>query len=929
MITTASAPAVIIPPRTSLRTTHQRRRSLPPTADAPLTRRSANHVNVKPASPAVIFSLISTLSAISPPIRNRLEDLPRNSASYSTPSLLQHLDQAECSRMKGPGGNVFQSGPTSPPSMGFDMDYDAHQPPRHLKENAFLCPSDATTAPLPRKSPSWRPSDDILRSRPSHVDPEKGRGIDETSSIGSLSIEPGLMASSASIVSIGSASWKSPRSFTSLNLTSSMEDMRKENANLGVNDSHYENLDGVETGSPNIELDDLRIDGFDSPMIFESTVERVLPPESQSKPPRASSVRITALKGALEVHFDEPSSQNSVRSQRIIPTRNSSLRRSHGGKSSRRKRRSYWSDQSGSEELETLSFDDLPTKPPSQSVFNETAEDNVSRRIRELKDQKKLRDTPLTVTTTDSPKATGNPGLIRILSPLPPDEVLLAEALDDLQPSQVLEPERSVIDEPAELSAPSPAVRQRINRSRIPRMSSTPSIVITSRPFPLVKHNTELKSATTIPPQRSNSRLLRRLSRPSSPANPEKHKRTLSNTLIDERPKSIDSVDSAVDDYIASSRLSQKITHAQTGRIISFSEVGDPDGSVIFCCVGMGLTRYITALYDELALTLKLRLITPDRPGVGGSEVHSDGSDTPLGWPDDVLAICQHLKLTKFSILAHSAGAIYALATALRMPQHIRGRIHLLAPWIPPSQMSAFGTQQEALPVNALPYSQRFLRSLPTPFLRAANSSFLSVTSASITTSLPKSSRRSKRRSLNFDPYSNTTGSKLDPLSTPKLADSGYHEASISKEAALSGTRTNGPSGGGLSLRIAEKERQISYDTRLTEAIWNSATTDANPAVDLLICLERCQPIGFRYVDITRSVVIHHGSKDNRVPVENVKWLGKTMRRCEVRVLEGEGHGLMASAAVMGGVLMEMAKEWEDWIRLVKGKSGAEKRAMR
>lgn len=243
--------------------------------------------------------------------------------------------------------------------------------------------------------------------------------------------------------------------------------------------------------------------------------------------------------------------------------------------------------------------------------------------------------------------------------------------------------------------------------------------------------------------------------------------------------------------------------------------------------------------------------------------------------------------------------------------------------------MSVFGTQQEALPVSALPYSQRFLRSLPTPLLRAANSSFLNATSASITTRLPKSPRRSKRRSLNFDPSSNTTSGKRDPSSSPHLADSGYQEASISKEAALSVTRMNGRFGDGLSLRMAEKERQFSYDTRLTEAIWNSATTDANPAVDLLICLERRQPIGFRYVDITRAVVIHHGSKDNRVPVENVKWLGKTMRRCEVRVLEGEGHGLMASATVMGGVLMEMAKEWEDWIRLVKGKSGGEKRAMR
>jgi hypothetical protein len=100
-----------------------------------------------------------------------------------------------------------------------------------------------------------------------------------------------------------------------------------------------------------------------------------------------------------------------------------------------------------------------------------------------------------------------------------------------------------------------------------------------------------------------------------------------------ERPVSADSVDDAVESYLCSPRLSQKIRHPQTGRVISFSEVGDPNGSAVFCCVGMGLTRYITAFYDELALTLKLRLITPDRPGVGDSEPYAEGTATPLGWP--------------------------------------------------------------------------------------------------------------------------------------------------------------------------------------------------------------------------------------------------------------------------------------------------------
>lgn len=119
-----------------------------------------------------------------------------------------------------------------------------------------------------------------------------------------------------------------------------------------------------------------------------------------------------------------------------------------------------------------------------------------------------------------------------------------------------------------------------------------------------------------------------------------------------------------------------------------------------------------------------------------------------------------------------------------------------------------------------------------------------------------------------------------------------------------------------------DRERQSTYDSRLAHAIWDLATSGANPAVDLLVCLERRQPIGFRYVDITRAVVIHHGSRDTRVPVENVKWLGKAMKRCEVRVLEGEGHGLMASATVMGSVLMEISKEWEDWTKVVQQGQG-------
>jgi pimeloyl-ACP methyl ester carboxylesterase len=309
--------------------------------------------------------------------------------------------------------------------------------------------------------------------------------------------------------------------------------------------------------------------------------------------------------------------------------------------------------------------------------------------------------------------------------------------------------------------------------------------------------------------------------------------------------------------------------------------------------------------------------------------------------------------------MAHSAGAIYALATALRMPQHIRGRIHLLATWIPPSQISNIGSHAGgSAPTASMPTSQRILRALPTPILRAANTSFMSATSSSLTSSLPKSPRRKKNSGTSKVDTSVPTGRDTPTLVSAKR-DSNLYPTASGKYETNFGSDTNatpnqaGPNGFGNSnshgdlsyssqglsasrgtidaaaLMLAEKERQTTFDMRLTQAIWSLATRGANPAVDLLVCLERRQPIGFRYVDISRSVVMHHGAKDTRVPVENVKWLGRAMRRCEVRVLPGEGHGLMASAVVMGGVLMEIAKEWDDWTKVVEGLGSGSSRDLR
>jgi hypothetical protein len=424
-------------------------------------------------------------------------------------------------------------------------------------------------------------------------------------------------------------------------------------------------------------------------------------------------------------------------------------------------------------------------------------------------------------------------------------------------------------------------------------------------------------------------------------------------------------VSMAVNAFLNNPRLNQKIAHPQTGRIISFSEVGDPNGHAVIVCVGMGLTRFVSVFYDDLASSLGLRLITPERPGVGSSQPHRDRDHIgPLAWPDDVVTITHHLGISEFSLLAHSAGAIYALATALILPQSVRGKVQLLAPWIPPSQFEHITQKDRSpddVPMAALTRGQRFLRVLPVPFLKAANGNIFSPASlkpangskgATPTRGGSESPRgglgrkNSKRRP---DPSRRESMILMDqviperPRDTmfplPEICEDEKGDKTVRKpsEVSLKLSATASPMDPGLmfaaeALSAAEhaaREHQAAYSALLTERTWTLATRDANPATDLIVCLERHRNIGFRYVDVHKNVVITHGSEDKRVPVENIRWIGEQMNKhntlhwnlqdkdaeandggCEIRVLPGEGHGLMAHPGVMSDVLSDIASEW-------------------
>ncbi|OCL12429.1 alpha/beta-hydrolase [Glonium stellatum] len=1019
-------------------TRSRRRRSLPSETDSRPKKRSPNHVRTQPASPEVISSLIDSLSAISLPAHNHFENFPSvNGASISTPA----------------SPNVYQTNFAGDPlatNGGFGMDYGAYR--QSMRDNDYLYPDDAAEPPVIRTakppsglSPLTAPKvakkekesslKNYLRaSCESTTSLHSTRSTRSVSSIGNISIEAGVPRhSSASRASTESK--RSAKGHRSLMYMSSRErlkgkdiDRKRASIPVAVNVNGSSGAEHLSTPKSNLQPPSPKHFPTEEPIDEEPAIAG--PSHSSGRYGRGTS---PLRNGMSPPTGDEQDSPTMTHGRGLIPERNSSLR--HHESPSRKSKRGHGRRGSRHDASKTKTVPEEEESPEAQSDEKilkelEAEENEVARRIRELKKRKQLRDkiagkmpvvdagdsqsvshvspiasprpSPTSTVSSMSEKRPQDPtakahkilgistsatpsqrktyripdqyeGSEKGKEPEPEDSEILSNA-EDTTPLPInyqlaLESLERTISSPSSSKASSKSINNETptrskslavgGRSAVGRQSTTsiimgasttakdppssilPSSTPSSRgpseetspisPRHQSLHISPSPSSTIVHRQQSKKK---RWSHPDLPLKAEqRHNLEVDavkpppQPVIEERPSSTNSLDLSVEAFLDSPRLSQKVRHPQTGRIISFSEVGDPHGFAIFCCVGMGLTRYVMAFYDELASTLKLRLITPDRPGIGESQ--SDANGTPLSWPDDVLIICQALKITKFSLLAHSAGAVYALATALRIPQHIRGRVHLLAPWIPPSQMAPIGVHQDSPPGGQLPKSQRFLRVLPPSLLKVANSTFLSATSASITRSVPKTPQKTKRKSINTQsPQAlNRPPIKDTRRESIMLMDQILPNGSALSLAAANPSDPNHETAKNVkaALTIAEQERQHAFDERLTFAIWDRATSNANPATDLIVCLETKQTIGFRYEDITRGVVIHHGSKDSRVPVDNVRWLGRLMRRCEVRILDGEQHGLMASAVVMGNVLTEMAKEWEDWTAVVQGK-GLDKR---
>jgi pimeloyl-ACP methyl ester carboxylesterase len=113
------------------------------------------------------------------------------------------------------------------------------------------------------------------------------------------------------------------------------------------------------------------------------------------------------------------------------------------------------------------------------------------------------------------------------------------------------------------------------------------------------------------------------------------------------------------------------------GRRLAYAEFGDPKGWPCFYFhFTPGSRIEPAAVFSGREELLEgVRLLAIDRPGFGRSDLQRGRSF--LDWPDDVVAVADHLGIGRFAVLGLSGGGGYVLACAFKVPERLSAALIL------------------------------------------------------------------------------------------------------------------------------------------------------------------------------------------------------------------------------------------------------------
>jgi pimeloyl-ACP methyl ester carboxylesterase len=116
--------------------------------------------------------------------------------------------------------------------------------------------------------------------------------------------------------------------------------------------------------------------------------------------------------------------------------------------------------------------------------------------------------------------------------------------------------------------------------------------------------------------------------------------------------------------------MNNNVLVTRTGRKLEVKEYGDVAGHAVLFFHGLIGSHYQASYIADQARQEGLRIIAPNRPGVGASEFVERSS--PLDAVSDVEDIAAALELKDFSVIGISGGTPYALATLFRLGRRVR-----------------------------------------------------------------------------------------------------------------------------------------------------------------------------------------------------------------------------------------------------------------
>ena len=275
------------------------------------------------------------------------------------------------------------------------------------------------------------------------------------------------------------------------------------------------------------------------------------------------------------------------------------------------------------------------------------------------------------------------------------------------------------------------------------------------------------------------------------------------------------------------SRPESRSLSLKEGGSLAYAEYGDVSGMPMFFFHGWPSSKMMAQLTDTAARELRIRIISPDRPGICESAFQADRK--LLDWPRVLEQLANHLRLVRFHILAISGGAPYAYVGALRLPERVR----------------AIAIVSGAPPIVDLSDDRGLLRLYR--WMLALHRSHPKILRTLFYLTRPIASLRPPIR---FRPLLLKI-LQLQPCDAAALRDSAAFEACF------------------------ESQRRA----------WRASAKGVMADAEI-----HARPWGFRLEDVDLPVRLWHGSGDRAFSVQVAKQVANRLPNCKARFVPNEGH---------------------------------------